>query len=91
MDNWVPLDTFNFVEKAYEDINFNLFLYSQILSRLKKIPFEIKQDYEFSELEVQKEIQSHGISGKIKRTTKRFLEKFLSTIPDHYKQIVFFI
>ena len=24
MDNWVPLDTFNFVEKAYEDINFNL-------------------------------------------------------------------
>ena len=27
MDNWVPLDTLNFVERASEDINFNLFLY----------------------------------------------------------------
>ena len=90
IDQWVPLDTLNFSARASEDINFNLFLYSQILFRLEKIPFEIKRGCEFSELKVQEGTQSQGIFGRFKRTTKRLLGKLLSKTPDHYKQIVFF-
>ena len=90
MDLWVPLDTYNFAKRASEDINFNLFLYSKILFRLEKISFEIKQDYDFSKLNVQKDTRSNGIPERIKRTIKRFFGKILINFPDNYKQIVFF-
>ena len=39
---WVPNDTLDFISKACEDVNFNLYLYSKLITKLGKISFEFK-------------------------------------------------
>ena len=87
---WVPEDTKVFVFNALRDNNYNLFLYSKIIIRLGKIPFEFKENQAFSNQKDQAINKLSCITESIKRNIKSLLGKVASKIPDRYSQIVFF-
>jgi putative transferase (TIGR04331 family) len=88
-ERWVPNDTLAFISKAYGDVNFNLYLYSQLITKLGKVSFEFKDDHAFTDLEDQARVKPLSISANIKVNIKSFLNKISSKIPDRYNQIVF--
>ena len=88
-ERWIPKDTATFNSRACGDINFNLYLYGQIITKLGKIPFEVKEDPAFLDPEDKWKSESFSIFENIKRNIKSFLGKISNEIPDRYNQIVF--
>ena len=86
-ERWIPKDTLTFNSRACEDDNFNLYLYSKIITRLGKISYEIKDDLRFPDLQDQAKPKPLNISEKNK--IRSFLEKISKKIPDRYNQIFF--
>jgi putative transferase (TIGR04331 family) len=88
-ERWVFGDSITFLSKAYKDINFNLYLYSQIITKLGKIPFEFKNDQAFSDLQGQAETKPLSVSANIEIKIKSLIGKISKRIPDRFNQIVF--
>ena len=86
---WTPLDTNTFLVSACSNDNFNLYLYSQIMTKIGRISFEHKEDESFFGELNDTEGDSLSLSKKFFFSIKDFLIKISRRIPDRFNQIVF--
>jgi putative transferase (TIGR04331 family) len=97
-NTWIPpfeskqymgLDILLELSSKAKDNNFNLYLYSRIITRLGKIPFEYKEDESYLDKLGSSETKSLPLPDKIKIASKKLLKNFSKLTPEIFNQIVF--
>jgi putative transferase (TIGR04331 family) len=87
-ERWVPKDPRTFLVRATEN-DFNLHLYSRIITKLGQISFEYKEDESFLDRQDLTEVKPLTLPQKIKITSKNLLADISKSVPDRFNQIVF--
>jgi putative transferase (TIGR04331 family) len=86
-DLWVCADSNTFRQRCYGDDNYNLYVFSRIIKKLKVIPFEINNDLLLpAESDLNPLVPSQSA---LKKLGKLFYSHYARLIPDSLNQIVF--
>jgi putative transferase (TIGR04331 family) len=89
-EQWVPAEAFTFLSQAaHTNNNFNLYLYSRMITELRQFPFEYKENESSHSLLDSKESKPLTLLASVKKRSKNLLEGISKRVPDRFNQIVF--